>query len=137
MDNVSGAKASRTGCNPPVCVCVCTCTCVSVCRCDSRCQSAAYSLLVTLAHGCPENLTYLVHQLLTMHHQFNPEVAKQWDVSTSTGCRCTVAPLPPPPPPHTHTVTNGLYRSTLLTSQECFLLLRLCRAQIIQLSQIA
>ncbi|XP_065183511.1 ubiquitin carboxyl-terminal hydrolase 24-like [Sycon ciliatum] len=48
-------------------------------RCDSRCQSAAYSLLVTLAHGCPENLTYLVHQLLTMHHQFNPEVAKQWD----------------------------------------------------------
>lgn len=44
---------------------------------DSR--SAAYSLLVELANGCAPNLSEICNELIEMHHQPNPEIAKEWE----------------------------------------------------------
>jgi ubiquitin carboxyl-terminal hydrolase 9/24 len=50
-------------------------------RCSTtESQEAAYQLLVTLAEGCAENLKEIVARLIAIHHSFNPEIAKEWEV---------------------------------------------------------
>ena len=41
---------------------------------------AAFDLLVVLAENCPENLKQIGTQLISMHHQMDPAIAKEWEV---------------------------------------------------------
>ena len=50
-------------------------------RCNQvNAREAAYSLLVELASGCYDNLASVAQQLITMHHQENSQIAKEWEV---------------------------------------------------------
>lgn len=42
---------------------------------------AAFELLVVLCEGCPYNLQRIASQLINMHHQLDPSIAKEWEVS--------------------------------------------------------
>ena len=60
--------------------------CLTFCPFWSRCnttqaRTAAYELLVVLAENCAANFQFICQQLKSMHHQPDPEVAKQWEVS--------------------------------------------------------
>ena len=58
-------------------------------RCSTtESQEAAHQLLVTLAEGCADNLKEIVDRLITIHHSFNPEISKEWEVWIS-GLSCT------------------------------------------------
>jgi len=46
---------------------------------DVNARGAAYDLLVGLASGCYDNLTAIARQLITMHHQENSQIAKEWE----------------------------------------------------------
>lgn len=55
------------------------------CVCSYRCSTpesrvAAYEVLVELANGCLDNLSEICRELIDMHHQNNPETAKEWEV---------------------------------------------------------
>lgn len=50
-------------------------------RCSERLSRvSAYDLIVELCTGCYENLVLVVRQLVSMHHQENPQLAKEWEV---------------------------------------------------------
>lgn len=56
--------------------------CGFLCRCstaDSR--LAAYEVLVMLADSSPSNLQLITKELLSMHHQCDPALTKEFDVS--------------------------------------------------------
>eukprot|EP00057_Strongylocentrotus_purpuratus_P016370 XP_011670844.1 PREDICTED: ubiquitin carboxyl-terminal hydrolase 24-like [Strongylocentrotus purpuratus] len=40
---------------------------------------AAFELLVVLCEGCPYNLQRIASQLINMHHQLDPSIAKEWE----------------------------------------------------------
>ncbi len=42
---------------------------------------AAYALIVQLVQGCRHNLEAIAKQLVSMHHRFNPDLAKEFEVS--------------------------------------------------------
>lgn len=46
---------------------------------------AAYALIVELVDGCKENLEAVVKQLVSMHHRFNPDLAKEFEVLLPSG----------------------------------------------------
>ena len=51
----------------------------------SRCTEigsrvAAYDLLVELSSGCYNNFELITTQLISMHHQPDPQIAKEWEV---------------------------------------------------------
>ena len=46
---------------------------------------AAYDLLVELATCCYDNLSLIAEQLITMHHQPDPQIAKEWEVRVGRG----------------------------------------------------
>ena len=51
-------------------------------RCsNSESRVAAYDILTELAHGNLDNMATISHELTGMHHQPNPELASQWEVS--------------------------------------------------------
>ena len=50
-------------------------------KCDTRdSRRAAYDLLVALTRGCHANLVILVTELVTMHHGFEENAIKDFDV---------------------------------------------------------
>ncbi len=71
-DPLSGAKS-----NIPIRI-----QCVWLCfRCSaSISRVAAYNVLVELADGCIANFVELCKELVTMHHQPNPDLANEWEV---------------------------------------------------------
>jgi ubiquitin carboxyl-terminal hydrolase 9/24 len=48
--------------------------------CQPESRLAAYALIVELATGSRENLESVVKQLVSMHHRFNPDLAKEFEV---------------------------------------------------------
>ncbi|XP_071490931.1 ubiquitin carboxyl-terminal hydrolase 24-like [Diadema antillarum] len=42
-------------------------------------RMAAFELLVVLSEGCPYNLQRIATQLIGMHHQGDPSIAKEWE----------------------------------------------------------
>ncbi len=54
-------------------------------RCSEQLSRvAAYDLLVELCTDCYDNLVLVVRQLASMHHQENPQLAKEWEVLTTS-----------------------------------------------------
>lgn len=45
---------------------------------------AAYALIVELVFDCNENMEAVVKQLIAMHHRFNPDLVKEFEVSIQT-----------------------------------------------------
>ena len=47
---------------------------------QSESRLAAYALLIELVTDCKENLEAVVKQLISMHHRFNSDLAKEFEV---------------------------------------------------------
>ena len=47
---------------------------------QSESRLAAYALIIELVFECKENLEAVVKQLISMHHRFNPDLAKEFEV---------------------------------------------------------
>ena len=47
---------------------------------QSESRLAAYALIIELVHECRENLETVVKQLVSMHHRYNPDLAKEFEV---------------------------------------------------------
>lgn len=47
---------------------------------QSESRLAAYALLLELVLECKENLEAVVKQLISMHHRYNPDLAKEFEV---------------------------------------------------------
>lgn len=57
------------------------CVCVCVCRCSTASSRlAAYEVLVMLADSSLPNLQLITTELLSMHHQPDPSLSKEFDV---------------------------------------------------------
>lgn len=48
----------------------------------SESRLAAYALIIELVFECKENLETVVKQLISMHHRYNPDLAKEFEVNT-------------------------------------------------------
>jgi len=52
---------------------------------QSESRLAAYALLLELVLECKENLEAVVKQLISMHHRYNPDLAKEFEVLEVNG----------------------------------------------------
>ena len=48
--------------------------------CQPESRLAAYALIIELVTDCKENIEAVVKQLISMHHRFNPDLAKEFEV---------------------------------------------------------